>query len=77
MVVAAVETRQMTYQQATAFHTRASGAGVFAAGTIDWNCGLDGTCDDIPRSHVIRGITANVLRVFTAGPAGLTHPSSP
>lgn len=70
-----LECRLLTYQQATAYHTRASGAGVFAAGTIDWGCGLDGTCAGIPRSDVVRGVTANVLRVFAAGPAGLTHPS--
>lgn len=67
--------REMTYQQATAYHTRASGAGVFAAGTIDWNCGLDGSCPGIERFDIVRGVTLNVLRVFAAGPAGLTHPS--
>jgi hypothetical protein len=61
----------------TAYHTLASGSGVFATGTIDWGCGLDGTCENIPRSHVIRGVTGNVLRVFAAGPAALTHPSIP
>ena len=71
-----LDCRQLTYQQVTTYHTLENGAGVFAAGTIGWNCGLDGTCGAIPRSDVVRGITANVLRAFAAGPAGLTHPST-
>jgi len=68
--------RNLTYQQVTAYHTRPSGAGVFAAGTIDWGCGLDGTCPGIERFEIVRGVTLNVLQAFAAGPAGLLHPSS-
>ena len=64
------------YQQVTAYHTTASGSGVFAAGTIDWSCGLDGSCSGIDRMEVVRGVTANVLRAFAAGPAGVEHPST-
>jgi hypothetical protein len=67
--------RQARYQQVTVYRSTDSGAGVFAAGTIDWNCGLDGTCTDIEAFDVVRGVTANVLRVFAVGPAGRTHPS--
>ena len=76
-VVAAtrLDCRGLTYQQVAAYHTTTSNAGVFAAGTIDWNCGLDGSCARIPRSEIVRGITLNVLRAFAAGPAGLEHPS--
>jgi hypothetical protein len=68
--------RQARWQQVTAYRSTDSGAGVFAAGTIDWNCGLDGTCPDIERFEVVRGVTGNVLRVFAAGPAGRAHPST-
>ncbi len=72
-----LECRELTYQQVSAYHTRPSGAGVFAAGTINWGCALFAAqCDGIDRAEVIRVVTANVLRVFTAGPAGLTHPGS-
>jgi hypothetical protein len=66
------------YEHVMAYHSTETGAGVFATGTIDWICGLDGTCaEDVPQSDVVRGVTANVIRVFSAGPAGLTHPSVP
>ncbi|MEI6401554.1 MAG: N,N-dimethylformamidase beta subunit family domain-containing protein [Actinomycetota bacterium] len=68
--------RQFRYQQVTVYRSTASGAGVFAAGTIDWNCGLDGTCPGIEAFSVVRGITANVLAVFASGPAGRLHPST-
>ncbi len=71
-----LECRNLTYQQVTAYHTVASGAGVFAAGTIDWNCGLDGSCPGVPRFDIVRGVTANVLNAFAAGPAGFVHPSA-
>jgi hypothetical protein len=76
-VVAAspVECNGSTYRHISAYHSRPSGAGVFAAGTIDWNCGLDGTCPRIATSDLIRGMTRNVLTVFAEGPAGTTHPS--
>ncbi len=75
LAVTPLTCRELTYQQVTAYHTRASGAGVFAAGTIDWSCGLDGTCPGIQRFEIVRGVTLNVLRVFMAGPAGETQPS--
>ncbi|MDO8365027.1 MAG: hypothetical protein Q7V88_19210 [Actinomycetota bacterium] len=68
--------RELTYQQVTAYHSRPSGAAVFAAGTINWNCGLDGSCPGIQRFEVVRGVTLNVLQAFVAGPAGTTHPAS-
>lgn len=71
-----LECRNLTWQQVTAYHTVASGAGVFAAGTIDWNCGLDGSCPGVPRFDIVRGVTTNVLNAFAAGPAGLVHPST-
>ena len=68
--------RSTGYRQVTAYHTTPGGSGVFAAGTINWSCGLDGTCPGIDRMEVVRGVTANVLRAFAAGPAGVEHPST-
>ncbi|MBI4883614.1 MAG: hypothetical protein HY826_06105 [Actinobacteria bacterium] len=65
----------VTYQQVTAYRSTPAGGGVFAAGTINWGCGLDGSCPGIERMEVVRGVTANVLRAFAAGPAGAAHPS--
>jgi hypothetical protein len=58
------------------YRSTVAGGGVFATGTINWSCGLDGTCGDVEQLDVVRGVTANVLRAFSAGPAGLTHPST-
>lgn len=64
-----------TYQHVIAYRTLPNNAGVFAAGTIDWNCGIDGSCPGIDRFDVVGVVTSNVLRVFAEGPAGLEHPS--
>ena len=68
--------RDHQYQQVTAYRATPSGAGVFASGTIDWSCGLDGTCPKVPRSDLVRSVTANVLRAFALPHAGTTHPST-
>ncbi|MGZ4715303.1 MAG: N,N-dimethylformamidase beta subunit family domain-containing protein [Acidimicrobiales bacterium] len=61
------------------YYTAPSGAGVFATGTLWWERQLGPLCRDDASSHTdechIRRITANVLEVFAAGPAGLVHPS--
>ena len=62
------------------YYTAPSGAGVFASGTNAWICKLRSGCPADPpgqRDDRIRRITENVLRVFAAGPAGVTHPSRP
>ena len=63
-----------------AYHTAASGAGVFAAGTIRWSWGLDGygTGTNITThfhnpgvvNPKIQKMTENLLHVFSEGPAG-------
>jgi hypothetical protein len=68
--------RGQQYQQVTAYRATTSGAGVFASGSIDWSCGLDGTCPKVPRSDLVRAVTANVLRAFALPRAGITHPST-
>lgn len=66
------------YADMTYYTDRTSHAGVLATGTNDWinalnpcGHGAGRTCP----SRYLRAITGNVLRVFGAGPAGLTHPS--
>ncbi|MFJ3723212.1 N,N-dimethylformamidase beta subunit family domain-containing protein [Streptomyces sp. NPDC090045] len=70
--------------QDTAYYTVASGAGVFATGTMRWVEALDATGDG--RSGVNHGldarsgalttrVTENLLRAFAAGPAGRSHPA--
>lgn len=60
----------------TTYYTLPGGAGVFAAGTIDWACALGGGCFATALTHrVVRGVTDNLLRAFAAGPAGRAHPA--
>ena len=63
------------YKHAMSYYSNAAGAGVFATGTINWNCAIDGSCGALDESAVVRGVTENVLRAFAAGPAGVIHPS--
>jgi len=63
------------------YYVAPSGAGVFAAGSTDWSCGLEGPCADqqVPEatSAALRGITRNVVLAFARPRAGLTHSSVP
>ncbi|MER6318887.1 N,N-dimethylformamidase beta subunit family domain-containing protein [Streptomyces sp. NPDC001581] len=70
--------------QDTAYYTVASGAGVFATGTMRWVEALDATGDGLSgRNHGLDArsgalttrVTENLLRVFAAGPAGRSHPA--
>jgi hypothetical protein len=63
------------YQHAMSYYASASGAGVFATGTIAWICALDGSCGSSGTSSLVRGVTENVLRAFAAAPSGVAHPS--
>jgi len=62
-----------------AYYSAPSGAGVFAAGTTFWVCGLDSTCpsDATPQatSVAIQQITLNLLTAFAVPRAGRLHPS--
>ena len=61
----------------TSYYSTSAGAGVFATGTIRWICALDPTpCSAQSATATVRIATANVLAAFSAGPAGLTHPSA-
>ncbi|NUR29214.1 MAG: hypothetical protein HOV83_25800 [Catenulispora sp.] len=62
-----------------AYYTVPSGAGVFATGTMRWNCALvDGGCTDKldGAAHAFaQKVTENMLLAFAAGPAGKDHPA--
>jgi hypothetical protein len=61
------------------YYTTKSGAGVFATGTMRWNCALGGlTCGHgvtKQTSTFVKKVTTNILRAFAAGPAATTHPA--
>lgn len=70
--------RGASYRHAMTYYSTSRGAGVFATGTIGWVLALDGARWGDPRvTSVVRGVTANVVRAFATGPAGLVHPSVP
>jgi len=62
------------------YYTAPSGAGVFAAGMTFWPCEAEASCPgkttDPRTAKVLATVTANVLEVFAAGPAGPEHPSA-
>jgi hypothetical protein len=60
------------------YYSAPSGAGVFAAGTIDWVGHIDTHCvTDNCAGRVLGKVMENLLTVFGAGPAGRTHPADP
>jgi hypothetical protein len=63
----------------TSYYTTTSGhAGVFSSGTVGWIPSLQ-NCQPAATScpaQLMRILTGNLLRVFGAGPVGLTHPST-
>lgn len=60
------------------YYTAASGAGVFASGTIDFVANMDVNCEPVGcGGRVLGKVMANLLAAFGAGPAGRSHPSNP
>jgi N,N-dimethylformamidase beta subunit-like, C-terminal len=61
------------------YYTVASGAGVFASGTMRWVCAMRGPhCGHgLTRAaeRFVDRATQNLLRAFAAGPAGRSHPA--
>ena len=59
--------------------TRPSGAGVFAAGTIDWTCALEDACRGVAvrarEVDLLGRVTRTVLTAMAAGPAAPARPS--
>ncbi|HTJ66307.1 MAG TPA: N,N-dimethylformamidase beta subunit family domain-containing protein [Actinospica sp.] len=69
---------QGSYQE-SAYYTVASGAGVFDAGTMRWECALGSQCSSHFGSaarQFVRRATLNLLTAFAQGPAGKSHPAS-
>lgn len=67
-----------TYSDVT-YYTNSAGAGVFDSGDNIWVATLAPCASSSPGcpAPVMRALTANVLRLFGAGPAGKTQPSQP
>jgi hypothetical protein len=66
-----------SYQE-SAYYTVASGAGVFDAGTMRWECALGSQCSShfgTAARQFVRTATLNLLTAFARGPAGRTHPA--
>ncbi len=63
----------------SAYYTVASGAGVFASGTMRWVCAMQGpSCGhgvNRAAERFVDRATQNLLRAFAAGPAGRAHPA--
>ena len=63
----------------SAYYTAASGAGVFASGTMRWVCAMQGpSCGhgvNAAAERFVDRATQNLLRAFAAGPAGRAHPA--
>src|SRR5581483_2643609 len=63
----------------SAYYTAASGAGVFASGTMRWVCAMRGPhCGhgvSWAAERFVDRATQNLLRAFAAGPAGRAHPA--
>ena len=58
------------------YYSAASGAGVFASGTLLWIPKLDPNCAMPCPGRVVTRVTENLLAAFGAGPAGKAHPSA-
>jgi N,N-dimethylformamidase beta subunit-like protein len=61
--------------QSAAYFTKASGAGVFTAGTARWNCALTGTCvKSAATRRFTATVTQNVVKAFATAKAGKRRP---
>jgi hypothetical protein len=69
---------QGSYQE-SAYYTVASGAGVFDAGTMRWECALGSQCSShfgAAARQFVRRSTLTLLTAFAQGPAGRAHPAN-
>jgi hypothetical protein len=67
-----------SYQE-SAYYTVASGAGVFDAATMRWECALGSQCSAHfgPAARAfVRRATLNLLTAFARGPVGRAHPAA-
>jgi hypothetical protein len=67
-----------TSSQST-YYTARSGAGVFTAGTLRWQCTLVRRCEtraiSVRTRSFVRTVTGNVFKRFDKGPVGDRHPA--
>lgn len=66
-----------SYQESS-YYTVASGAGVFDAATMRWECALGSECSThfgTAARAFVRRATLNLLTAFAQGPAGRAHPA--
>ena len=66
-----------SYQESS-YYTAASGAGVFDAATMRWECALGSQCSahfGPAARDFVRQATLTLLTAFAAGPAGRLHPA--
>ncbi len=66
-----------TYSDMTYYTSPKSKAGVFDSGTTNWICALSLCSGRNGPGPMLQKITANLLRLFGQGPAGITEPSRP
>ena len=65
--------------QESSYYTTPSGAGVFDAATMRWECALGSECASHfggPARDFVRRATLNLLTAFQQGPAGHAHPAT-
>ena len=72
-----VNCRGMNSHADTTYYTAPSGAGVFDAATFGWSPRMITACElgSVVPDCKLQWVTANLLRAFAAGPAGVAHPS--
>lgn len=72
------ECRGVATTAQTVYYTSASGAGVFAAGTLRWGCALVDRCErPLGRrtADFVGVVTDNLVHGFARGPVGREHPA--
>lgn len=72
-----VSYKDVVYNHAMSYYSHESGAGVVATGTIAWINALDGDVwPNEDTTSFVRTATTNILNAFSAGPAGVSYPST-
>lgn len=68
---------QKMYADTTYVTNRTSQAGIFESGTNNWIAAMQpcGSSTSSCPSHLVRIMTGNILKLFGAGPSGITNPS--
>jgi hypothetical protein len=73
-----IDCRGVATSSQSTYYTTASGAGVFAAGTLRWGCAHIDACErplGKRTQDFVRTVTGNLVRTYAAGPAARRHPA--